>query len=173
MLDAWRNSKKNQRMMNYSAGVSLSYSPDSISSLTYDATFIVGFVLLIVLVLMACCVCSRADRRSRNQQPGSGRAAGLGGGITEVVLSSYPKLSYSEAKLERGGEPTFGSGCSICLVEYKESDLLRLLPPCGHLFHVNCVDPWLRMHSTCPICRNSPVIPRIRVSISEGGQPPS
>lgn len=159
--------------MNYSAGVPSSGSEDSMSSLAYDVTFIIGFVLLILLVLVACCICTRADHRSRSRRFVAVPAAGPGRGIDAATLSSYPKLSYSEAKLERaGGESTVGSGCSICLAEYKESDLLRSLPSCGHLFHVKCVDPWLRMHSTCPICRNSPV-PGIRLSISELGRPPS
>ena len=25
--------------------------------------------------------------------------------------------------------------------------------PCSHLFHENCVFPWLEMKQTCPICR--------------------
>lgn len=45
--------------------------------------------------------------------------------------------------------------CSICLMDYKESDLLRMLPGCGHLFHVACVDPWLIMKLTCPVCRKT------------------
>jgi hypothetical protein len=45
--------------------------------------------------------------------------------------------------------------CSICLMDYKEADLLRMLPGCGHLFHVMCVDPWLRMNLTCPVCRKT------------------
>ncbi|XP_004496104.1 RING-H2 finger protein ATL70-like [Cicer arietinum] len=45
--------------------------------------------------------------------------------------------------------------CSICLMDYKESDLLRMLPGCGHFFHVTCVDPWLRMNLTCPVCRKT------------------
>ncbi|KAJ0624340.1 putative transcription factor C2H2 family [Helianthus annuus] len=38
-----------------------------------------------------------------------------------------------------------------CLADYKGKDLLRELPDCGHLFHVKCVDPWLRLNPTCPI----------------------
>ncbi|KAJ6433075.1 hypothetical protein OIU84_020162 [Salix udensis] len=41
------------------------------------------------------------------------------------------------------------------LGDYKDSDVLRLLPDCGHVFHLKCVDCWIRRHPTCPICRNS------------------
>ncbi|BBG96645.1 RING/U-box superfamily protein [Prunus dulcis] len=46
--------------------------------------------------------------------------------------------------------------CSICLSEYKPRDQVRCIPDCHHCFHAECVDEWLRMSATCPICRNSP-----------------
>ncbi|KAL0910422.1 hypothetical protein M5K25_021403 [Dendrobium thyrsiflorum] len=45
--------------------------------------------------------------------------------------------------------------CAICLSEYQEKDILRVLPYCGHAFHVYCIDTWLRQHWTCPVCRIS------------------
>ncbi|CAN1297871.1 E3 ubiquitin-protein ligase ATL59 [Linum perenne] len=33
--------------------------------------------------------------------------------------------------------------------------MLRILPYCGHSFHVTCIDLWLQQHTTCPICRIS------------------
>lgn len=41
----------------------------------------------------------------------------------------------------------------ICLGEYKEKEVLRIIPYCGHTFHLSCIDVWLRKQSTCPVCR--------------------
>lgn len=58
---------------------------------------------------------------------------------------------------EAGGVEEAAVGCcSVCLGEYKKGDVLRLLPDCGHKFHVGCVDPWLRIKGSCPVCRMSP-----------------
>lgn len=78
-------------------------------------------------------------------------------GLDETTLQAYPKLLYSQAKNYEGSDSGAASGCSICLQDYKDTDVLRLLPECGHFFHLKCVDPWLKLHPTCPICRNSPM----------------
>lgn len=41
--------------------------------------------------------------------------------------------------------------CVVCLGDYEEGDQLRRLA-CGHQFHVECVDEWLKRHRTCPLC---------------------
>ncbi|KAE9589802.1 putative transcription factor C2H2 family [Lupinus albus] len=70
-----------------------------------------------------------------------------------TLLHTYPTILFSKAKLCKNSCSSSCSCCSICLVDYKESDFLRVLPRCGHFFHVKCVDPWLIMNFTCPICR--------------------
>lgn len=43
--------------------------------------------------------------------------------------------------------------CCICLGKYKDGAELRELP-CSHHFHVDCVDKWLKINATCPLCKH-------------------
>ncbi|KAM6584160.1 hypothetical protein CsatB_011162 [Cannabis sativa] len=98
-------------------------------------------------------------------------------GLDDAVLESFPKVMYNQTKVHtiRGSNgrnhhqssTTSDSSCSICLADYNDSDLLRLLPDCGHLFHLTCVDPWLRQHPTCPICRSSPIPTPLTTPLAE------
>ncbi|KAI5067331.1 hypothetical protein GOP47_0018300 [Adiantum capillus-veneris] len=42
--------------------------------------------------------------------------------------------------------------CCICLSAYEDGVELRELP-CGHHFHCTCIDKWLRINATCPLCK--------------------
>ncbi|KAL9224483.1 hypothetical protein vseg_000511 [Gypsophila vaccaria] len=42
--------------------------------------------------------------------------------------------------------------CCICLTRYMDDDQLRELP-CSHFFHSECVDKWLKISATCPLCK--------------------
>lgn len=45
--------------------------------------------------------------------------------------------------------------CAICCSMFMTGDPIRLLAPCGHRYHVRCVDRWFESNGTCPICRRS------------------
>ncbi|KAL2552929.1 RING-H2 finger protein ATL68 [Forsythia ovata] len=72
-------------------------------------------------------------------------------GLDPAAINSYPKFVFSR---KNGGNYTV---CAICLCEYKDSEMLRMLPDCKHYFHVTCVDAWLNLNASCPVCRNSPL----------------
>ncbi|TPX37966.1 hypothetical protein SmJEL517_g00256 [Synchytrium microbalum] len=43
-----------------------------------------------------------------------------------------------------------GTTCAICVDTFEKSAVEL---PCKHLFHRDCVNPWLAIHNTCPMCR--------------------
>lgn len=43
--------------------------------------------------------------------------------------------------------------CCICLAKYVDDDELRELI-CSHVFHVDCVDKWLKINASCPLCKS-------------------
>lgn len=71
-------------------------------------------------------------------------------GLDEATIASIAAVEYRRG-VGRGGD------CAVCLGEFSDGELVRLLPRCAHPFHAPCIDTWLRAHINCPICR-SPVV---------------
>lgn len=73
-------------------------------------------------------------------------------GLDGPTIESYPRTVLGEScRL-----PNDASTCAICLSEYKPKESLRTIPECNHYFHAECIDEWLKLNATCPVCRNSP-----------------
>ncbi|XP_062221369.1 RING-H2 finger protein ATL80-like [Phragmites australis] len=67
-----------------------------------------------------------------------------------------PPAFVYECPLERDrGEPATASCvlCSVCLEDVCGGEMVRQVPACKHIFHVECIDMWLHSHRTCPMCR--------------------
>ncbi|XP_016439418.1 RING-H2 finger protein ATL70 [Nicotiana tabacum] len=135
----------------------------NIGGFAYGIGVSVGILLLITTITLTSYFCTRHQttvppQRTRQRNENSNedvQEVVVEVGLDEETLLSYPKLLYSEAKVNH--KDSTATCCSICLADYKNSDMLRLLPDCGHLFHLKCVDPWLRLNPTCPVCRTSPL----------------
>ncbi|GMH00196.1 hypothetical protein Nepgr_002035 [Nepenthes gracilis] len=82
---------------------------------------------------------------------GWARAATAARGLDPAVIETFPSFLYSDVKTHRLGKGALE--CSVCLNEFVDPDILRLLPVCNHVFHSDCVDPWLTCRATCPVCR--------------------
>ncbi|XVE53225.1 hypothetical protein DITRI_Ditri02bG0187100 [Diplodiscus trichospermus] len=47
--------------------------------------------------------------------------------------------------------------CVVCLEEWKHGEVAKEMP-CKHKFHHECIEKWLGIHGSCPVCRyNMPV----------------
>ncbi|KAF3442763.1 hypothetical protein FNV43_RR16680 [Rhamnella rubrinervis] len=146
---------------------------NNIGGFGYGIGVSVGILLLITTITLTSYFCTRnhnpstvtsTQRNNREPLPGLPNFV-VDVGLDEATIWSYPKLLYSEAKLQK--TDSTASCCSICLADYKATDMLRLLPDCGHLFHLKCVDPWLRLHPTCPVCRTSPIPTPLSTPLAE------
>ncbi|XP_031494080.1 uncharacterized protein LOC116260126 [Nymphaea colorata] len=42
--------------------------------------------------------------------------------------------------------------CTICLEKFVPGEDV-LITPCNHMFHGDCLQPWVRSHGKCPVCR--------------------
>ncbi|MED6135302.1 hypothetical protein PIB30_045131 [Stylosanthes scabra] len=73
-------------------------------------------------------------------------------GLDTALLEEFPTFPYSSVKDLRK-EKKYGLECAICLLEFEDDSVLRLLTVCRHVFHQECVDLWLHRHKTCPVCR--------------------
>ncbi|CAJ2645008.1 RING-H2 finger protein ATL47 [Trifolium pratense] len=72
-------------------------------------------------------------------------------GLDQAFIDALPVFLYKEI-IGNLKEPF---DCAVCLCQFTEQDMLRLLPLCNHAFHIDCIDTWLLSNSTCPLCRGS------------------
>lgn len=63
-------------------------------------------------------------------------------------IKSLPTIQITQEQVGAGLD------CPVCKEDYGEGENVRQLP-CNHIFHNDCIVPWLELHDTCPVCRKS------------------
>lgn len=122
-------------------------------------TTVIGFGMSATFIVFVCTrlICGRLrgvesrqmfeiDSRIDLEQP-EHRISGL----EPVMVAAIPTMKFNREAFSSVED----AQCSICLGEYQEKEVLRIMPKCGHNFHLSCIDVWLRKQSTCPVCRLS------------------
>ncbi|XP_051130071.1 putative RING-H2 finger protein ATL21A isoform X2 [Andrographis paniculata] len=120
----------------------------------------VGIPALICFAGLACYGCglvraSRRQQRLGSQLPIVTRSYESSpiAGLDQPTIAAYPMTVLGESR--RLPKPTHTT-CPICLSDYEPKDVLRSIPECSHYFHANCVDEWLKLNGSCPVCRSLP-----------------
>ncbi|KAG8370399.1 hypothetical protein BUALT_Bualt14G0112900 [Buddleja alternifolia] len=73
-------------------------------------------------------------------------------GLDEAAIRSIP---ISKFKKDHEVFEKTSCECAVCLNEFQEEEKLRVIPNCGHFFHIDCIDVWLQNNANCPLCRTS------------------
>ncbi|CAN6321147.1 unnamed protein product [Urochloa humidicola] len=75
------------------------------------------------------------------------------GGLDRETVESFPTAVYGDVKARVAAKFGPPLECAVCLAAFEDDDELRVLPGCCHVFHPDCIDPWLAGAVTCPLCR--------------------
>nr|CAD1822544.1 unnamed protein product [Ananas comosus var. bracteatus] len=147
-------------------------------ALVASASSLAAASLVLLLSCLLSLHLRRRRRRRRRRRSASSAAVGGGGvadaegfvdedgevdhhvwyirtvGLDEPTIGAIAVWVYQSGEggvlVGGGGGGGGGGGCAVCLAEFRDGELLRLLPKCGHAFHVACIDAWLRGHVNCP-----------------------
>uniref|UniRef100_A0A0D9Z4K9 RING-type domain-containing protein n=1 Tax=Oryza glumipatula TaxID=40148 RepID=A0A0D9Z4K9_9ORYZ len=135
----------------------------------YKATIAILFSVFFVVILIR--LIHFIINQSNNLAPANGGAAaatsdrrlGGSGGVSRAparlprprpaMAWQPPPGTTSKYRRDDGWKET---ACPVCLSEFSDGEVIRLLPECMHYFHAACIDEWLRTRATCPLCRAAP-----------------
>ncbi|XP_032642321.1 RING finger protein 215 [Chelonoidis abingdonii] len=108
--------------------------------------------ILFIALILCTGVIVQAQRQSRQGQPDQD---------TELDLKQHilRRLSALKTRRYHPGKHSWNQArdidsCVVCLDQFHKNQCLRVLP-CSHEFHRDCVDPWLLLQQTCPLCKHN------------------
>ncbi|XP_071428202.1 RING finger protein 215 isoform X3 [Pithys albifrons albifrons] len=108
--------------------------------------------ILLIALLLCTGVMVQAQRQSRQDLSERDAELDLKQHIRRRLLALKTRR-YHPGKPPRSRACEIDS-CAVCLDQFHKSQWLRVLP-CSHEFHRDCVDPWLLLQQTCPLCKRN------------------
>ena len=96
-----------------------------------------------------------------NQLEGSGPPP-----ASKTQIELLPTRTITEADVVKALQ------CSVCMEDYKVDEQVRCLP-CQHVYHHDCIVPWLQRHGNCPVCRKDMDGKDTSAHIDDDTEPPA
>ncbi|XP_010053620.2 RING-H2 finger protein ATL29 [Eucalyptus grandis] len=148
------------------ASLETSYASPPITIILTVILLVFFFVGFFSIFFCRCCFENLCSPWSLRQSPSANQmgaaARGAGDGLDPSLVQAFPTFVYSAIKDFR--QEKCGLECAICLAEFEDESVLRLLTVCYHVFHEECIDLWLTSHKTCPVCRGNLDLPLSKLS---------
>lgn len=133
---------------------------------------LIGIFLFSCIILFIVFYFSRGLLRSTRHPGIDGGRHRSTTGLDRSAISALPTLAYRRATCQGSGSGGKDKGssaeCAVCINVVEDGEMVRLLPNCKHVFHVECIDMWLHSHSTCPLCRTEAEPRRMAVKVVAG-----
>ncbi|KAK9689966.1 hypothetical protein RND81_09G094700 [Saponaria officinalis] len=75
--------------------------------------------------------------------------------MTSRSISFYYRGLNKDAikKASEKNEDEDGKNCAVCLEDFRNGEEV-MLTTCKHMFHEECIVPWVKSHGKCPVCRS-------------------
>ncbi|XP_024519747.1 E3 ubiquitin-protein ligase RING1-like [Selaginella moellendorffii] len=67
---------------------------------------------------------------------------------SKTAIEAMPVVSITSEHMSGDG-----GQCAVCKDEFELGSEVRQMP-CKHLYHGDCILPWLAQHNSCPVCRH-------------------
>jgi len=71
---------------------------------------------------------------------------------SKSVIETLEKIIVNEENLNEIGKEGSCENCSVCKDIFEVNQLIVKIP-CKHIFHEECIMPWLKERNSCPTCR--------------------
>ena len=68
-------------------------------------------------------------------------------GLNKNIINKIPSVTFKKGIYEDCDK------CIICQEDFDYGEKVKLLN-CGHIFHIECIEPWLLKEKLCPFCKS-------------------
>jgi Ring finger domain len=76
-----------------------------------------------------------------------------GRGVDSSIIKSIPVVTFRKGEDGEKTKNVSSHECAVCLADFQEKEIIKVLPGCSHAFHIDCIDTWLQFNVNCPMCR--------------------